>query len=127
MSFHPANPMITLFGPIEKLEKLSVAANLPYTQNQLIDLALTVIKSTRDYEQALMNWEKKLHNQKTWENLKVHFRDAQQELKKVRGPTMQQAGYHHANLLAQSLKEDIDHKNDKLLTMMQTVLASGTL
>ena len=43
MSFHPADPMITLFGPIEKLEKLAIAANLTYSQPQLIDLALTVI------------------------------------------------------------------------------------
>ena len=126
MSFHPADPMITLFGPIEKLEKLAVAANLTYSQNQLIDLALTVIRNTRDYEQALLNWEKKPLNQKTWDELKTHFKTAQQELKKIRGPTMQQAGYHHANMLAQSLKEDLDQKNEELLTMMQSVIEQST-
>ena len=53
MSFHPADPMILLFGPIEKLEKLAIAARINYTKNQLIDLALTVIRNTRDFEQAL--------------------------------------------------------------------------
>lgn len=43
MSFHTADPMITLFGPVKKLEKLAVAARITYTQNQLINFALTVI------------------------------------------------------------------------------------
>ena len=122
MSFHPGDPMITLFGPIEKLEKLAVAARITYTTHQLIDLALTVIRNTRDFEQALIAWENKRPAEKTWENLKTHFKQAQKELKAIRGPTMQQAGYHHANMLAQTLKQDLDQQNDKLLSMMQSVM-----
>ena len=126
MSFHPADPMIMLFGPIEKLDKLAIAARITYTTNQLIDLALTVIRNTRDFEQALLAWENLPNNQKTWDNLKQHFTRAQKELKAIRGPTMQQAGYHHANMLAQSMKQDLDQRNEELMSMMQTVIGQAS-
>ena len=126
MSFHPADPMVLIFGPIETLEKLAVAAGITYTTNQLNELALTVIRNTRDFEQALLSWEALPLNQKRWENLKEHFQREQKKLKAIRGPTMQQAGYHHVNMLAQSLKEDINNKHDDMLTLLQTVITQPT-
>ena len=35
---------------------------------------------------------------------------------------MQQAGYHHANLLATQLREDLDARNTDLMTVLQTAL-----
>ena len=59
MVVHPADPMILLFNQIEKLKKMAEAAEIAYTAEQILDIALTVIRNTRDFERALGNWEAK--------------------------------------------------------------------
>ena len=49
MSYHPADPLILLYNPIEKLKKMAEAASIPYTADQLLDIGLTVIRNTRDF------------------------------------------------------------------------------
>ena len=60
MSYHPADPMILLFNPIEKLRKLAEAARIEYTNAQFLDIGLT-----RDFERALGDWEALPNNDKT--------------------------------------------------------------
>ena len=103
LSFHPSDPLVVLFNPIEKLKTMGTSAGIPYTEAQLLDVGLTVLRNTRDFERALGDWEAKQNVTKTWDNFKTHFTNAQKQLKAIRGPTMQQAGYHHANHLAQQL------------------------
>ena len=55
--FNPADPMILLFNPIEKLRKIADSAEITYTDNQILDIGLTVIRNTRDFEKALGDWE----------------------------------------------------------------------
>ena len=43
MKFNPADPMILLFNPIDKLAKMGISAEIEYTENQLLDIGLTVI------------------------------------------------------------------------------------
>ena len=42
-----------------------------------------------------------------WSTFKTYFYEAQLNLKKIQGPTMAQAGFHHANILATQLNESI--------------------
>ena len=42
-AFNPADPMIIIYNPIEKLCKMAEAANIAYTENQILDIRLTVI------------------------------------------------------------------------------------
>ena len=58
-------------------------------------------------------------NTKTWASFKTHFKTAQAELKEIRGPTMQQAGYHHANMLAQQLRTDLQVQGTDMLALVQ--------
>ena len=108
MSYHPADLMILLFNPIEKLKKMAKAAKIEYTTAQILDIGLTIIQNTRDFERALGDWESLPSNNKTWDRFKEHFKAAQKQLRAIRGPTMQQAGYHHANHLAQQLRNNIE-------------------
>ena len=124
MNFHRADPLILLYGPIEKLRALATTAGIEYSEEQLLDIGLTVIRNTRDFERALLEWEARQAVQKTWENFKQHFTSAQQQLKAIRGPTMQQAGYHHANMLASQLQKDLDARSTEMMSMMQEVLAN---
>ena len=48
--------MIVLFRPIEQLQKLATAAKNPYSLEQQIELGLTIIRLTRDFEKALGAW-----------------------------------------------------------------------
>ena len=124
MAFHPADPMILLYNPIEKLKTMGEAANIAYTEQQLLDIGLTVIRNTRDFEKALGEWETLTTTVKTWTEFKKHFSAAQKQLKAIRGPTMQQAGYHHANMLADQLKADMERRDQDLFTVIQSVVDS---
>ena len=125
MTWLPSDPIIMLTKPIEELNKLARQAGIPYTPAQILEKALSTIRATRDFELALTNWESKPQVEKTWENLKTHFHEAQQNLKSMRGPSMQQAGYHHANALAQKISDDINyqlHERDtQMLAMLQAI------
>jgi len=49
--------------------------------------------------------------------LKKHFKDAQQPLE-VRGPSMLQAGFAHANHLAQEIRQEIKHSNKEIANIL---------
>ena len=59
---------------------------------------------------------------KSWDLFKSHFRGAQKDLKEIRGPTMQQAGYHHANMLASQLRVDLNNQQTEMLAMVQNLV-----
>ena len=126
MSYHPADPMILLFNPIEKLKKMATAAEISYTTEQLLDIGLTVIRNTRDFERALGDWETLTAGDKTWDRFKSHFKEAQKQLRAIRGPTMQQAGYHHANHLASQLREDIEKRDTELFSVIQSAMETAS-
>ena len=91
--------MILIYCPIEQLQKYATIARIPYSEAQILEFGLTLIRSTRDFDQALRNWNSKSGADKTWPVFKTHFKTAQTELKELHGPTMAQVGYHHANML----------------------------
>ena len=43
-------------------------------------------------------------------------------MKAIRGPTMQQAGFHHANCLATQLRNDLLLQNTEILAMLQAMI-----
>jgi hypothetical protein len=113
--------MVLLFRPVEQLQKLAVSAGIPYSIAQILEFGLTILRNTRDFEQGLSEWNKKSSADQTWPKFKTHFKAAQTELKAIRGPTMQQVGYHHANMLAQQLRSTIDSQGTEMLAMLQDI------
>ena len=103
IAWNPSDPIILITRPLEQLRKLAIHAKVPYTDAQILEKALSIIRATRDYEYALTTWDNKPADQKTWANFKTHFHEAQVQLKTIRGPTMQQAGFHQANALAEKV------------------------
>ena len=108
IEINPVDPMILLYNPIKKLGTMAESASISYTEEQLLDMGLTVIRNTRNFEKALGKWEILATNRKTWDEFKSHFSAAQTQLKAIRDPTMQKAEYHHANMLAEHLKIDME-------------------
>ena len=119
--FIPSDPMVTIYRPIEQLRILAEIAKIPYTEFQVVDFGLQLVKNTRDFENALGEWNQKPTQERTWDNFKTHFQNAQQTLKDIRGPTMKQAGYHHANHLAAELKEELRENQAQMLALVQNV------
>ena len=119
--FVPSDPMVTIFRPIEQLRTLAEIAKIPYTESQIVDFGVQLIKSTRDYETALGEWNKKTDQEKTWELFKEHFTDAQRTLKDIRGPTMAQAGFHHANLLASEIRSELQENQEKMFAIIKNL------
>jgi len=121
MSWQPTDPMVLLTRPLEQLQKLATQANIPYTDNQILEKGLSLVRVTCDFEYALTQWENKPQNQKTWAHFKTHFHEAQLQLKQIRGPTMQQAGYHHANALAQRIQEQLQERDSHMMALLQNI------
>ena len=119
--FVPSDPMVTIYRPIEQLRKLAEIARIPYTESQIVDFGIQLIKNTRDFETALGEWNRKPDDDKTWEIFKQHFQDAQQTLKDIRGPTMAQAGYHHANHLATEIREELKDSQFQMLALLKNM------
>ena len=72
MVYYPEDPMILLFSPIKKLKKMAIAADIEYTADQILDIALTVVRNTCDFEHALGEWEALPPMRKTWDNFKTY-------------------------------------------------------
>ena len=116
-SFVPSDPMVTIYRPIEQLRTLAQIAKIPYTESQIVDFGIHLIKNTRDFETALGEWNRKTSEDKTWKIFKSHFQAAQQALKDIRGPTMHQSGFHHANHLASEIREEIRGSHMQMLAL----------
>ena len=125
MTWQPQDPIVLLTRPIENLQELAKEAGIPYSDMQLLQKGLAIICNTRDFEYALTMWENLPQTSKTWATFKTHFHEAQLALKKIRGPTMQQAGYHHANALAVQIRTDIQEhmttRDQQMLAMLEAI------
>ena len=124
--FVPSDPMVTIYRPIEQLRKLAEIAKIPYTETQIIDFGIQLIKNTKDFETALGEWNRRPEEEKTWGIFKDHFQDAQQTLKDIRGPTMAQAGYHHANHLASEIRDELKNNQMQMLALLQDYNENNT-
>ena len=120
--FDPADSLITVFKPVEDLRKLALQAEIPYSEQQILGIAMTIIRNTRDFESAQENWDKKLGDQKTWVNFKTHFKAAQKTLKRIRGPTMSQSSFHHANMLAEQVRQEIGAQTNDVANIVHSIL-----
>ena len=83
MDYQIQLPLNRIFNQIEDLNMLSIAALNPYTAEQRLTIALTLIKKSHDFERGLETWYAHPVAEHTWVNLKDHFRAAHRLLKKV--------------------------------------------
>ena len=49
--------MVTIYRPIEQLRTLADIASIPYTESQIADFEIQLIKNKRDFETALGEME----------------------------------------------------------------------
>ena len=126
LTFNPDDSMVTMYRHIKELQKLATAASISYSDAQQLEFSLTLIRNTRDFEKALSKWKNSPAIDKTWANFKLYFKDAQADLKEIRGLMMQQAGYHHVNMLAMQLEENMVSRNTSMFSTVQKFAAAAT-
>ena len=62
--------LLFLFNEIDEPKALSIAAEIEYTEKQLVNIGIQLIKNMNDYERGLENWIVKPAALKTWVILK---------------------------------------------------------
>lgn len=114
--WNPNDSPDLLYNAIEELRDFAIAANLPKTPEQIVSYGLDAIVTTGAYEKGLLDWYTKPENEQTWFNFKVHFTNAQDELRRVRGETMENTAFQQANLaMQQEVRRDFESMRDEVV------------
>ena len=95
----PNQPFEVLIDQIEEAVDFADAGGQPYTAQQIINNAYTIVFQTGMFFDDCKTWRAKPDADKTWQNFKTHFGEAQRQLR-LQTATMQSAGYHEAKLVS---------------------------
>ena len=96
-------PIEMLFDQIEDAQDYAVAAGQPYTNNQLLTTAYNLVYATGLFFDDCKAWNRLPPNQKTMENFKTMFQQAQRELRDQQR-TAQQAGFQANGIWCQPIQ-----------------------
>jgi hypothetical protein len=89
----PNTPFETLIEQIEDAMEIADAANQAFTDAQILTLAYTLVYNTGLYFDECKEWKAKPTADKTWENFKIFFLEAQTELRQQQQATSARAGF----------------------------------
>ena len=98
-AWDPSLPFEHVVEQVENAVTFATDGNQPYTPQQIITIAYTLVYNTGEYFDKCDTWDAKNAQDKTWDNFKQHFFDAQNK-HILRRQTAQQAGFHQANMAA---------------------------
>ena len=77
-------PVSAVFNEIEHLQDLHDLTGSTLPEATMIRLGYIILNKTQLFREALIAWNNKNNNQKTWLNFQTHFRKAYRDLKQVR-------------------------------------------
>ena len=109
-----------MYNKIDDLQNYTTAAGMPKTDAQLVNIGLTLIRKTNDFEKGLTTWYNRHPTLQTYRDFKIHFTAAKKELKKVRGKRMNQTSFHQANQVTQ-LQTELATMRDELVSSINTL------
>eukprot|EP00957_Ditylum_brightwellii_P173242 13188251-Ditylum_brightwellii.AAC.1 len=114
-------PIVLLFKQIKDGQKFASAANVPFTNDQLVTYAERLILGTGQYSNAYRSWLALPAVNGTYQNLKVHFTTKYQLLNKMHQSAWD-AGYHSANM---AMDEDAPKVSAQLKEAAQQFAAAN--
>jgi hypothetical protein len=79
VSYSPKHPIDTVFNAVDNLADFASLDLQPLTDRQIISKAYIIINKTRRFKTPINEWNRKTEATKTWQNFKMHFRQAHQE------------------------------------------------
>ena len=102
-------PMTLFFKRVEDCKAYAEDGAVPYTDNQVLQVAYNHINATGLYMDACKEWRRKQPADKTWLNFKTFFAAEYQEMKEQGKLTGNSGNYHTANAVT-----DITNALDQL-------------
>ena len=128
-TYNPNKPIDTVFNRVKDLMEYGTLAKNPYSLQQMIQIAYTIINSTGKFKQGIIEWNRSPPQIRTWLYFKEHFSRAHQELDKTNQLTMENAGYHGVNIV-QEIMSQLDQKlesfsNDSAETELDNYLQTA--
>jgi hypothetical protein len=100
LPWNPNTNFTTLIHQIETCKELAEAGGNPFTDQQILITAHSLVYNTGLFYEECARWDRKAALHKTWANFKIHFLAAERELRKQQ-KTTQFSGAHTANALFQ--------------------------
>ena len=126
MSYNPSDPVDDVFDLVDDFVEYADMARQPQSQAQTVAKAYSILRKTGRFEIALLQWNKKPSIDQNWINFKTHFRQAQQDLINIQGPTLQASDL-NANLV-QSVVEGVQQallpEDDRMPDILEQVVNS---
>ena len=101
--------------------KLTMLSGIPYLTAHQIEMVITVVRNTHYFQIVLGTWNARPVAEKTWAIFKNRFKATQIELKAIRGPAIQHAGFHHDNCLATHLRYYLSSQNTEIHAMLHVM------
>ena len=134
--FDIQQPLIIIFDELEELQQISVVVLNPYTDTQMVNIRVKLIKSFNDFEKGLVSWFERPVGEHTLINLKTHFDREYQALQRVRGITMRNTVlFQQANALSSVMEKmqeerelilnEVKDSENKILRAMQVSEING--
>ena len=104
-----------MFNEIDELQDMATATENAFSDQQIVNLGIHLIKNTGDFEKGIIEWYE-AKTMKDWKSFKSHFEKAQNNLRKVRGPTMKSGILaHQANAISSHIMENLQNERSEYL------------
>ena len=114
INYQLTEPLTDVWTELDDLQKLATRANLKYSDRQMVEMGMNIIKNTHDFEQGIYEWEKKPAADKTYDNLKTHFNDELERLQNIRGDDMLQSTHHQVNVMRSAFNDITNTMKDEM-------------
>ena len=70
-----------------------------FSDTQIVNLSVQLIKNMCDFEKWLIDWHAKLSNEHTWFNFQSYFEHAHHTLRKVRGTSTKNTIFNNKQIM----------------------------
>ena len=121
--FDIAEPLVELFNAVEDHQELATASQSPYSDTQLVQIGMQLIRNMNDYEKARGEWMERPRVDKTWLNFKTHFDNAYQYLLNLRGKTMCDSAFQQQiNIVTENILAAVETRQETNMTEILKVV-----
>ena len=125
LPWDPTTPFEMLIDQIKECIEFANASNLPFTVVQILNTAYNLVFNTGCFFKDSKKWNACPNNEKTWDNFKTHFLQAQNELW-LQQQTTQTSGYTSTNATnTQGPTDAFQHYQDTADTLANLATATS--
>jgi hypothetical protein len=116
--YDPNQPIEAFIDQVEDAVSLAAAAQAPYSPQQTIAMAYTLMFSTGMFPEACQEWRRRPTAKQTWVNFKTAFTEAHQDFRDSQVTSKQTCYHHQANVTF-----ELQHDTAKAIANLETATA----